>query len=123
MEEICAVESNGLKTYGAADQERDSIISALRDVLADLPEQIAEGIADEIICQPELTTVEKDELTNIEQTLTLLRDQSASLSKYEKDITALGKDYNLWMDGKDAEKAISSLHSGVQQVRYSFIPY
>ena len=119
MKEICAVESNGLKEYGAADKERDSIISALRDVLADLPEKVAEGIADEIVCQPELTTVEKDDLTSIEQTLTLLRDQSASLSKYQQDITALGKDFNLWMDGKDAEKAISGSNSGARQVTIS----
>lgn len=112
IDDICTIESNGLKEYAAADKGREGIISALRDVLAELPDQVSAGVADDTIFMPELNSMEKEDVGKLEQTLVTLRDQSAYLSKYEKDIAMLGEDHNLWMDGKFAEKAEKASRSG-----------
>jgi hypothetical protein len=112
IDEICTIESTGLKEYAAADRGREGIISALRDVLAELPDQVSAEVADDIIFMPELNSMEKEDVGKLEQTLAILRGQSADLLKYEQDIDKLGEDYNLWMDGKAAKGAEKSDMSG-----------
>ena len=112
IEDICAIESTGLKEYAVADKGREAIITSLRDVLAELPDQTSANVSDDTIFMPELNSTEREDLGKREQTFAALRDQSAQLLKYEKDIAILGEDFDLWMDGNDTGREEKYVKSG-----------
>ena len=106
VEEICAVESEGLKEYSESEHGgRDGIIESLRSVLADLPKRVAEEVADDVVCLPELTSVERSEVEVLEATLATLKEKSTELARYEGDVSELGQAFDMWLDPAAVEKA------------------
>jgi len=106
VEEICAVESVGLKEYSESEHGgRDGIMASLRGVLADVPTRVAEEVDDDIVCLPELTSAERSDVEALQAMLATLKDQTAELARYEGDVSELGKVYDVWLDSANVEKA------------------
>lgn len=111
--QVCKTEQSGLEQFFKANPGtgRDAILSTLKQVLAELPEEVAAKCPSDAHFDPEFLSGERGEVDTLTSVLSALKDQSDRLARYEQNISDLGKDYGIWVTSDQVQKGSGSSSS------------
>ena len=104
--EICKVEAAGLEKFFKANPGagRDAVLATLKEVLSALPGEVQSKCPEDAQFSPEFVGGEKSEVEVLMTVLGTLREQSATLERYEQSIEDFGQDYGIWVSSEQAKK-------------------
>ena len=105
--DICKAERVGLEKFFKANPGpgRDDILAVLKQVLADLPTEIASKCPADAEFEPEFGRGERGEVEMLTSVLSTLKEQSDALARYEQNIGLLGNDQGLWITSDHVPKS------------------
>ncbi len=99
--EVCQAEQAGLAAFFQINtgKGRDAIHEVLTTILDDIPTAVTSNCPEDVEFQPEFAAGEKAESSTLNSALEELREHTAKLAAYEKDLSKLAKDCDIWIEG------------------------
>ena len=112
--EVCEAEKAGLEAFfhssTGTSRSREAIHDILLRVLDDIPTAVTSTCPEDAEFSPEFVSGEKSGTASLLSALEELRQHSANLAAYEKNINSLAKDHGMWLQGPSKE-AIEAFNS------------